>query len=94
MIFNPAAVLNPVFNFLDALIENDGVYLYLVFVWLSLVVIAWVLSGGLQRKRPQGNSATIIPAVIITMQTPTQSPPPIIGIEVDQTWDDDNESMD
>jgi hypothetical protein len=48
----------------------------------------------LQRKRPQGNSATIIPAVIITMQTPTQSPPPIIGIEVDQTWDDDNESMD
>jgi hypothetical protein len=39
MNLNPAAVLNPVFNFLDALISNYGVYLYLMFVWLSLAVI-------------------------------------------------------
>ena len=51
-------MLNPVFNALDALISNYGVYFYLVFVWLSLAVIAWVLSGGLRRKRSQGNSAT------------------------------------
>ena len=44
MKLNPAELLNPVFNFLDALIQNYGVYLYLVFVWLSLAVIAWVLS--------------------------------------------------
>ena len=29
-------------NALDAMIENDGDYLYLVFVWLSFAVIAWI----------------------------------------------------
>ena len=91
---SPADLLNPIFNFMDALIQNHGVYLYLVFVWLSLAVIGWVLSGGLRRKSPHGNSATVVPGIIITMQPPTQSPPPIISIGVEQTWDGDNETMD
>jgi hypothetical protein len=94
MNLNPAELLNPIFNAMDGLIENDGVYLYLVFVWLALLVIGWILSGGLRRKPPQGNSVTAIPAIIFTMQPPTQSPPPIIGIEVDQTWNDDRETTD
>ena len=94
MNLNPAELLNPVFNTLDGLIENGGVYLYLVFVWLALLAIGWILSGGLRRKRPQGNSVTVIPAIIFTMQPPLQSPPPIIGIEVDQTWNGDDETMD
>jgi hypothetical protein len=93
MNLNPAELLNPIFNTLDSLIENDGVYLYLVFVWLAMLVIGWILSGGL-RKRLKGNSATVIPAVIIVAQPPMQSPPPIIDIEVEQTWDDDNETTD
>ena len=93
MNLNPAELLNLIFNALDALIENDGVYLYLVFVWLALLAIAWILSGGL-RKRMKGNSTTVIPAIIFTMQPPMQSPPPIIGIEVDQTWSDDSETTD
>ena len=93
MILNPATVLNPVFNALDALIENDGLYLYLALVWLALLAIAWIFSGGL-RKRLKENSVTVIPAIIFTMQPPMQSPPPIIGIEVEQTWNDDNETMD
>ena len=93
MNLNPAELLNPIFNALDAMIENDGDYLYLVFVWLSFAVIAWILSGGL-RKRMKGNAATVIPAIIFTMQPPPQSPPPIIGIEVEQTWNDDDETMD
>ena len=87
-------MLNPVFNALDALIQDYGVYLYLVFVWLSLAVIAWVLSGGLRRKRPQGNSATVIPGIIFTMRPPMQPPPPIIITEVDPARNDDNETMD
>jgi hypothetical protein len=88
MNLNPAELLNPIFNVLDSRIENEGVYLYLGFVWLALLAIAWIFSSGL-RKRMKGNSATVIPAVIFTMQ----SPPPVIGIEVEQTWNDD-ETMD
>ena len=94
MNLNPATVLNPVFNALDALISNYGVYLYLVFVWLSLAVIVWVLSGGLRRKRPQANSATVIPGIIITIRPSMHQPPPFIIAEVDPTQNDDNEIMD
>jgi len=94
MNLNPATVLNPVFNALDALISDYGVYLYLVVVWLSLAVIAWVLSGGLRRKRPHGNSVTVIPGIIITTRPPIQSPPPTVITEVDPVQNDDNEIMD
>jgi hypothetical protein len=93
MNLNPATVLNPVFNCLDALISDYGVYLYLVFVWLALLAVGWIFSGGL-RKRLKGNSATAIPAVIIMTPPPIQSPSPIIIVEVEQTWNDDDETMD
>jgi len=50
MNLNPAIVLDPVFRFLDGMIEECGVYFYLVFVWLSLLVLAWLFSCGLRRK--------------------------------------------
>ena len=94
MILNPATVLNPVFNCLDALLQDYGVYLYLVFVWLSLGAIAWVWGGGLRRKRTQRNSATIIPGIIITTRPPMPQPPPFIIADVDPARNDDNEIMD
>ena len=90
----PAELLNPIFNTLDSLIENYGVYLYLVFVWLSLAVIAWVLGGGLRRKRPQGYSATVITGIIITTLPPMHQPPPFIIADVDPARNDDNKIMD
>ena len=93
MILNPATVLNPMFNFLDALISDYGVYLYLIFVWLSLGAIAWVLGGGLLRGRSQGNSATVIPGIIFTTRPPNQSPPPIIITDVDPAQNDDGETI-
>ena len=94
MNLNPAELLNPIFNFLDALISDYGVYLYLVFVWLSLLTIAWVLSGGLRRRRPHHNSATVNLGITFTMRPPIQPPPPIIGIEIDTARNGDNEIMD
>jgi len=82
MNLNPVELLDPVFNFLAALIQNYG----LIFTWcLSgwLPVIAWIFSGGLRRKRPQGNSAAVVPGIIITTQPTSRPPPPIIGIEVE-----------
>ena len=90
MNLNPATVLNPVFNVLDALIADYGVYLYLVFVWATLGAIAWVLGGGLRRRRSQGNSATVIPGIIITTRPPIQLSPPIAITDVDPVQNDDN----
>jgi hypothetical protein len=94
MNLNPVTVLNPVFNALDALIQNYGVYLYLVFVWLTLGAIAWVLGGGLRRRRPQGNSATVIPGIIITMRPPIHPLPPIIIAAVDPAQNGDDKIID
>jgi len=91
MNLNPDELLNPIFNTLDSLIENDGVYLYLVFVWLALLAIAWIFSGGL-RKRMKGNTATAIPIVIIMTRPPKQPERPFIDIEAEQIWSDDGES--
>jgi len=94
MNLNPAEVLNPLFNFLDALISDYGVYLYLVFVWLSLGVIVWVLSGGLRRKDSPDNAATVVPGIIITMHPPNQLPPPIFISNLDSVQYHDNEKPD
>ena len=93
MNLNPATVLNPLFNALDALILNYGVYYYLVFVWLSLAVIVWILSGGLRRKRPHDNSVTVVPGIIFTTRPPNQTPPPIIITDIDPVQNYDNEIM-
>jgi hypothetical protein len=37
---------------------------------------------------------TVIPIVIVTAQPPRQPEPPIVDIEVEQTWDDDHETTD
>ena len=46
MNLNPATVLDPVFHFLDWIIAEWGVYLFLAFVWLSVIVIGL----GIQRR--------------------------------------------
>jgi hypothetical protein len=86
-------LLPPIFNALDGLIENDGVYLYLVFVWFALAVIVWIFSGGL-RRRMKGSAATVIPVVIIVAQPPRQPEPPFVDIEVETRSNDDDEMTD
>jgi hypothetical protein len=79
------------FNALDTFIDDYGVYLYLVFVWLALAVIGWIFNGGL-RRRMKETATPVIPVVIVMAQPPRQPEAPIIDIEAEQTWSDDGES--
>ena len=87
MNLNPATVLDPVFHFLDWIIAEWGVYLYLVFVWLSLILIAWIFSGGLRRKFP--NHPHVSAGIGIIIQPHTPPPPPTIIIHQYDSPDDD-----
>jgi len=53
-----------------------GVYLFLAFVWLSVLVLAWVFSGGLRRKFP--NKPHVRAGIGIVIQPHTPPPSPII----------------
>ena len=79
MNLNPATVLDPVFHFLDGMLEEYGVYFYLLFVWLSLILIAWIFSGGLRRKFPNQPHVGAGIGIIIQPHRPPPPPsPPII----------------
>jgi len=69
-------LLEPVFEVLDTLIAEHGHIVYLVFVYVSVPLIAWILSGGLRRRLTQRGSATASPIIVIwrTSTPPALSP--------------------
>ncbi|MGD0087129.1 MAG: hypothetical protein ABSC24_08370 [Verrucomicrobiota bacterium] len=77
MNLNPAMVLDPVFHFHGGDIAEYGVYLFLVFVWLSLLVLVWVFSSGLHRKFPNQPHVCAGIGIVIQPHTPP-SPPALI----------------
>ena len=85
---NPAIVLDPVLHFLDGIIAEYGLYLFLAFVWLSLVLLTWVFSGGLRRKFPNQPDVCASIGIIIQAHTPPSLPPPIILHEYDPPDED------
>ncbi len=86
MNLNPGEVLNPVFHFLDDAIADYGVYLYLALVWLSVIVIAWIFSGGLRRKMRQQPRISV--GIVIQ---PSAPPPPLIIYHEPDSGCDDHE---
>ena len=62
---NGPELLEPVFEFLDALIAEHGHILYLAFAYVSVPLIAWILSGGLRRRFPQRRSIAASPIIVI-----------------------------
>ena len=87
MIVSPLDILNSVFHFLDWIIAEWGVYLFLVFVWLSLIFIAWIIGGGLRRKIPDQPHVNAGLGIIIQPNRPPPLTAPIIIHEYDPPYD-------
>jgi hypothetical protein len=71
---DPIYLLEPVFHWLDGLIHEDGDYLYMVLVYVSLPLIAWILSGGLRRRQVGQQHIAVIPVIVIRQSV---EPPPL-----------------
>lgn len=85
---SPLDLLNPVFRFMDKLIADDGVYLYLGLVWLSLALMAWIFSGGLRRKIRHQPQIRMGIGIVIQPPVPPPPPVPIIIHEPDDDFDE------
>jgi hypothetical protein len=86
---SPLDLLNPAFQFMDKLIAEDGVYLYLGLVWLSAALMAWIFSGGLRRKIRHQPPTRMGVGVVIQPPAPPSSPVPILIHEPDDEFDGD-----
>ena len=73
---HPVQMLDPVFRFLDGMIEDYGLYLFMGFVYVAIPFLVWVLCGGLRRTLFNGKSVPHLPTVIIIPLPgrPPQSP--------------------
>jgi len=47
---HPIVLLDPVFKWLDWVIATYGLEIYMVTVWLSPLLITWILKGGFWRR--------------------------------------------
>src|SRR5438094_6261656 len=72
--FDQFAAVKSVEHFLERLIADYGVELYLGFYFLSLVVIAWIIARNL-RRRDQRRGAADAPHIIIVPMAFTVLPP-------------------
>ena len=69
---HPVQLLEPVFRFLDRMIHDHGDVLYMMLVYVSIPLIAWILNGGLRRKSSRQTSGITVPIIVIR---PPVSPP-------------------
>src|SRR2546425_6379125 len=76
---HPVMILDPVFRWLDWAIATYGVEIYMVAVWLSPFLIAWILRGGFWRRPPRRRRVVKAPPVIPHTKTTPPPLPSIIG---------------
>ena len=73
---HPIELLDPVFHWLDWLIAEHGHQIYLVMVWASPFLIAWILRGGFWRRRPRRFIVVLPVSGVPTASPPSQPVPP------------------
>ena len=72
---HPIQILDPVFRFLDEMIDDYGLCLFMGFAYVAVPFLVWVLSGGLRRALFKGKAMPHIPPVII-IHLPGRPPQP------------------
>ncbi len=72
---HPVQILDPVFRFLDGMIEDYGLYLFMGLVYIAIPFLAWVLCGGLRRALFKGKSVPQLSAVVV-LHLPGRPPQP------------------
>ena len=75
---HPVQMLDPVFRFLDEMIDDYGLYLFMGFVYVAIPFLVWVLCGGLRRTLFKGKSMPHLPPVII-FRVPGRPPQPPVA---------------
>lgn len=88
-----AEALRPASKFLDWLIAEHGHLLYMGLVYVSIPLIAWILSGGLRRKLPRREPGMAISIIVIRPSTRPLPLPPLIRSDRDSFADDDGDSF-
>jgi hypothetical protein len=90
MRLNPVELLQPVFDFLDRLIRDEGDYLYMGLVYVSIPLIVWILRGGLRRNRKPPVSRPPV-SIVVVCHPPTPPTPPLPRIGNGPGLFDDND---
>lgn len=75
MRLNEAELLRSVFDFLDTVIDDYGLYLFMGFVYVAIPFLVWVLCGGLRRRLLKGRPMPHLPPVIL-IHLPGRPPEP------------------
>lgn len=66
-----------VLKFLDEIVADYGIYLFMGFAFLLILILAWVLSGGMRRKLLKGKPMLHVTAAIgVQIQVRRPTPPP------------------
>ena len=73
---HPIELLRPVFRWLDWLIAEHGVYIYLVAVWASPFLNACILRGRLRRRRLTRHPVLVWPVLLVPTAPPPSRPVP------------------
>jgi hypothetical protein len=79
-------------DFLNGIIADQGVYIFMAFVFLTIPFLAWVLGGGLRRKLLKGRPMPCpSPAIVVLFPVGRSAPPPEPLIPLDRSAHDQDD---